>query len=177
MHLKYTQEQLLEFLRSHAITYQLYTHQPLFTCEQALEAIAELAIPGTGIKNLFLKDSKKKLYLIVASYDTRVDLKTTGKTLEAKELRFADATLLMNHLGVEPGSVTPLATINDTQHDVQIIVDAAIFNSAFIQVHPLHNTATVVIIPADLIAFFKAINRSYLVYDFVNHQLVADGSL
>lgn len=168
----FTQEQLLNYLRTHNIAYQLYTHPQLFTCEQAAEIVAQLHLPGMGIKNLFLKDSKKKLYLIVATYATRVDLKTVGKTLEAKELRFADAQLLMQHLGVEPGSVTPLALINDTEQAVQAIIDAEILNQEYIQVHPLKNDATVVITPADLLNFFASIKRPYLVYDFTQHQMV-----
>lgn len=168
----YTQEQLLDYLRTHNITYQLYTHSPLFTCEQASAIEAELNMPGMGIKNLFLKDSKKKLYHIVATHITRIDLKTVGKALQAKELRFADATLLMQYLGVEPGSVTPLALINDTEQAVQVIIDAEILKQEYIQVHPLKNDATVVIKPADLLRFFTSISRPYRVYDFIAHRVI-----
>ncbi len=168
----FTQEQLLEYLSSHQIPYQLYTHPKLFTCEQATEIVKRLNMPGMGIKNLFLKDSKKKLYLIVATYNTRVDLKTVGKTLEAKELRFADAQLLMQYLGVEPGSVTPLALINDKDQAVQAIIDVNLLKQEYIQVHPLKNDATVVIAPADLIKFFGLSNRPYKVYDFDKNELI-----
>lgn len=167
----FTQEQLLEYLSIHQIPYKLYTHPQLFTCEQAADIVAQLNMPGMGIKNLFLKDSKKKLYLISATYNTRVDLKTVGKVLEAKELRFADAQLLMQYLGVEPGSVTPLALINDTTQTVQAIIDAELLNEEYIQVHPLKNDATVAITPADLIKFFGLSNRPYLVYDFAKNQI------
>lgn len=170
--MSFTQEQLLNHLRTCNIIYQLYTHPPLFTCEQASAIVAELNMPGTGIKNLFLKDSKKKLYHIVATHITRIDLKRVNKTIEAKELRFADATLLMQHLGVEPGSVTPLALINDTEQSVQAIIDAEILKQEYIQVHPLKNDATVVITPADLLSFFASIHRPYLVYDFALHTIL-----
>jgi len=166
----FTQEQLLEYLTTHHFSYTLYTHSQLFTCEQAMDIIKQLNIPGTGIKNLFLKDSKKNLYLIVATYNTQIDLKTVGKTLQAKELRFADATLLLNHLGVEPGSVTPLSVINDKERLVQVIMDADIFKQEYIQVHPLKNDATVVISPADLLRFFTLQNKSYQVYNFTLNQ-------
>lgn len=170
--MNFTQEQLLDYLRNHQISYQLYRHIPLFTCEQAEEVIAEMNIPGVGIKNLFLKDSKKRLYHIIATYHTQVDLKAVGKVLEAKELRFANAELLMQYLGVEPGSVTPLALLNDKEQAVQAIVDADLFNHEYIQVHPLKNDATVVITPANLIKFFNLSNRSYVVYDFTRNQIV-----
>ena len=123
------------------------------------------------VKNLFLKDDKKTLHLIVAASTTRVDLKTVGEVLALKGLRFADATLLMNHLGVEPGSVTPLAVINDKDCAVQVIIDATLLKQKYLQVHPLKNSATVVITPTDLLTFFCLINRSYMMYDFVTNQL------
>jgi Ala-tRNA(Pro) deacylase len=169
----YTQEQLFQFLEEHQISYQLYRHEPVFTCEQAFAIIAEMNVPGIGIKNLFLKDSKKNFYHIVAIDSTRVDLKITGKTLQAKDLRFADANLLMQYLGVQPGSVTPLALINDKNHEVQVVLDSEIFKHEFIQIHPLKNDATIVITPGDLIKFLGLIDRSYRVYDFVSNQIIA----
>lgn len=164
--MSFTQEQLLNYLSTHHINYTLFTHQPLFTCEQAKEITGALNIPGMGIKNLFLKDSKKNLYLISATYATHVDLKETGKALGAKELRFADAALLLQYLAVEPGSVTPLAVINDKAQSVKLILDAALFDQEYIQVHPLKNDATIVITPTDLVKFFTTTNRSYVVHDF-----------
>lgn len=167
----FSQEQLLEYLATHHLSYTLYTHAPLFTCEQGLKIVEELKIPGTVVKNLFLKDDKKNVHLIVAASSTHVDLKTVGKVLELKGLRFADATLLMNHLGVEPGSVTPLALINDKTGVVNVIIDATLLKQEYLQIHPLKNSATVVITPTDLLQFLSLINRSYLVYDFVNNDI------
>lgn len=170
--MSFTQEQLLEYLFTHHIPYTLYSHQALFTCDQAMDTVKELNMPGMGVKNLFLKDNKKKPYLISAAYDTRIDLKTVGKAIGAKELRFADPLSLGRYLGVEPGSVTPLALINDTQQEVQAIIDADLLKQDYIQVHPLKNDATVVITPDDLIKFFASLNRAYLVYDFSTNQIV-----
>ncbi len=167
----YTQEQLLNYLLTHHISYTLYTHIPVFTCEQA-SSLAYLNMPGVGIKNLFLKDDHKNLFLVSAVFDTRIDLKSFGKNLGLKNVRFADETLLMKYLGVEPGSVTPLALINDTTQAVQIILDTAILQQKFIQIHPLHNDATVVITPADLVKFLGFTNRSYLTYDFTMSEQV-----
>lgn len=167
----YTKEQLLQYLQENHINYQLYTHDPLFTCEQALEIVAKLNMPGMGVKNLFLKDDQKKLHLISAAYSTTINLKEVGKNLGLKGLRFADETLLMNHLYVKPGSVTPLALINDQKQQVQMILDAELFKQKFLQVHPLKNEATVVIAPSDLVIFFNLINRPYVQYDFINNQI------
>lgn len=169
--MQYTQEKLLSYLTQNHIAYKLYSHIPLFTCEQAKTVVAELNMPGAEVKNLFLKDSKKQFWHIIATYNTKIDLKITGKTLGTKELRFADAVLLMHYLGVEPGSVTPLAQINDTQGEVTIIIDAQLLKAECLQVHPLKNDATIIITPLDLLKFFGLINKSYAVYDFDKHEI------
>lgn len=171
----YTKEKILKYLSSHKISYTLYSHAPLFTCDQAQEIIGHLNIPGTGVKNLFLKDKAKKLYLITACDSTRIDLKTVSKALHAKELRFADADLMQQHLGVTPGSVTPLALINDTKKAVQVIIDAELLKNEYMQIHPMQNDATVVIKPEDLIKFLGLIDKSYVIYDF-NENFITNAS-
>jgi len=166
----FTKQQILQYLETHKIAYQLYEHAPLMTVQQGLSIIAELGIPGAIIKNLFLKDDHKNLYLVSATSDTRIDLKTFGKALNIKNIRFADATLLSTHLGVQPGSVTPLALINDANSTVQMILDANVLQQQYIQIHPLQNDATIVITPPDLINFLKLINRPYRIYDFKQNE-------
>lgn len=165
-----TKEQLLNYLQTHHISYKLYEHAPLMTVTQGLAIIENLNIPGTIIKNLFLKDDHQNLYLISATFATNIDLKALRKTLNLKNLRFADATLLTQYLGVQPGSVTPLALINDTNQKVKMILDANVLQQEHIQIHPLQNNATIVIKPSDLINFFNLIHRTYRIYDFTKNQ-------
>ena len=167
-----TKQEILQYLQKNQISYTLYEHAPLMTVEQGLDIIKSLNIPGAAIKNLFLKDDSKKLYLVSATIDTRIDLKTFSKTIGAKGLRFADAELLNTHLGVQPGSVTPLAMINNQTQTVQIFLDANVLCKEYIQIHPLNNDATIVIKSIDLQKFFDLINKSYNVYDFVAHQSI-----
>lgn len=162
----YTMQQLLHFLHTHSIAYKLYQHPPLMTVEEGLALKSKLNMPGTGIKNLFLKDDQKNLYLISATFDTKINLRAFGKSQNIKNPRFADPSLLMQHLGVLPGSVTPIALINDQDQKVKIVLDSKIFEQELIQIHPLQNDATIVINPNELIVFFKLIHRSHTVYNF-----------
>lgn len=168
----FTQQQLLQYLDSHHIPYKLYQHVPLVTVEQGLALKTELNMPGTGIKNLFLKDDHKNLYLISATFHTKINLRAFGKSQNIKNIRFADADLLLQYLGVLPGSVTPLALINDPHQKVRMILDAQVLQQKYIQIHPLKNDATVVITPADLVKFFDLNNRSYLVHDFSQNEII-----
>jgi Ala-tRNA(Pro) deacylase len=161
-----TKETLLQKLNTLGINGKVYEHEPVFTVEEAIKVVADLHIPGTGVKNLFLKDSKKNVYLIVAVDNAKIQLKEVGKKIGAPELRFTDAHMLQEYLGVTPGSVTPLALINDTKRAVKVIFDSMLFEQTLLQVHPLVNTATVVITPNDLKKFIAATGHPSMTYEF-----------
>lgn len=146
---------LFDRLEKLQIKHTLYTHKPLFTSDEANAEYDRLAIPNEfgRCKNLFLKDSKKRFWLIVALYDTQIKLKELSKTLQAPELRFADETFLMHYLGVKPGSVTPFGLINDAEHAITVVIDDALLKKARVGFHPLSNDATLFITPADLFKF------------------------
>jgi Ala-tRNA(Pro) deacylase len=85
-------------------------HAPVFTVEEARKVHG--GIPGGHCKNLFCKDEKGALWLIVCLEDARVDLKAAPGRIGSKRLSFGKPDLLMAVLGIEPGSVTPFALIN-----------------------------------------------------------------
>ncbi len=165
----YTKAMILDYLQKLNIPTQTIEHEPLFTCDQAPEVTA--SIPAEQCKNLFLKDSKKRLWLVVACADTQINLKELRKTLQAPELRFAQAELLQQHLGVLPGSVTPFGIINDAQHQVNVIVDQHLFTHKALGFHPLQNDATTVINPDDLMKFFASLGVSAQIIDFRSNHI------
>jgi Ala-tRNA(Pro) deacylase len=115
------------------------------------------AIPGGHSKNLFLKDRKGRLFLVVARDETRIDLKRLHETIGAAgRLSFGSAELLRETLGVEPGSVTPFALINDRAGRVDVVLDAALMAFERVNVHPLVNSRTTTVGRDDLVAFLRA---------------------
>ena len=80
-------------------------------------------LPGGHTKNLFLKDKKDGLWLVVAREELRVDMNALSKTLGSRAFRFGSAELLVETLGVPPGSVTPFAMINDNGKKVRVVLD------------------------------------------------------
>lgn len=137
-----------------AISYTSVTHAPLFTVEQSRALRGE--IPGGHTKNLFLKDKRGALFLVVALEDAAIDLKTLHHRLEAGRLSFGAADLLREVWGVEPGSVTPFGALNDTQCRVRVVLDATMMQHATLNFHPLVNTMTTSIAAAGLVAFLEA---------------------
>lgn len=146
---------LFALFASLGLEVRTYEHPPVFTVAES-QAIKD-DIPGGHSKNLFVKDRKGRLFLVVAHAETRIDLKRLGEALGASgRLSFGSAELLREVLGVEPGSVTPFAVVNDREHRVSVILDERLMGYTPVNFHPLVNTATTSISPAGLLRFFEA---------------------
>ena len=71
-------------------------------------------IPGGHTKNLFVKDKKGRLFLLVLGEEAVVDLKRVHEKIGAQgRVSFGSAELLEEVWGVRPGAVTPFGAIND----------------------------------------------------------------
>ena len=129
-------------------------HEAVFTVAES-DAVSR-SVPGGHTKNLFLKDAKGALFLVIAEAHTPVDLKGLHKALGCARLSFGKADLLMEVLGVPPGSVTAFALINDRDRQVSVVLDEALMVFDAINCHPLVNTATTTIGREDLHSFLRA---------------------
>ena len=129
-------------------------HPAVFTVAESIEI--ERRVPGGHTKNLFLKDAKDALFLVTALGSTAIDLKSLPKTLGCARLSFGKPELLMEVLGVPPGSVTPLALFNDRSRRVTFVLDDALMRFDIVNCHPLENTATTSIARGDLLRFIRA---------------------
>ena len=148
-------DELFAYLDSLGIAHRTVTHPAVFTVEEA-RAAREKA-DGGHTKNLFLRDKKGALFLVVALEDAVIDLKGLHRLLGASgRFSFGSAELMGELLGVEPGSVTPFAVINDKDCRVTVILDAALTAHDMLHFHPLVNTGTTTISRDGLIAFLEA---------------------
>jgi Ala-tRNA(Pro) deacylase len=129
-------------------------HPPVYSVEESGELYEK--IPGGHTKNLFLKDTKGALFLIVAHYRTRVDLKRLPPVIASARLSFGRADLLQEVMGVPPGSVTAFAVMNDTGQQVRMVLDRNLMDFDTINLHPMENTATTSIARDDLLRFIRA---------------------
>lgn len=149
-----TRADLFAMLDSLGIQTATYEHSAVFTVAESLDI--EKAMPGGHTKNLFLKDKKDRLFLVVALNDAAIDMKTLHKTLACDRLSFGKADLLEEVLGIKPGSVTPFSIMNDTAARVTIVLDATMMDEPLLNYHPLENTATTAIACEDLMRFIRA---------------------
>lgn len=155
------------------IPYSTVEHEPVFTVaeSQALRG----TLPGGHTKNLFTKDKADRLFLITAEEDSPIDLNATSKLLGTKgRLSFASAELLREHLGVEPGSVTPLALVNDKAGLVTFILEKRLLDHAIINVHPLINSRTTALAREDLLAYIAGTGHKVEVMELPHRVLAAE---
>jgi Ala-tRNA(Pro) deacylase len=137
------------------IPHTTVSHAPLFTVAQSRALRG--TIPGGHTKNLFLKDKGGAFVLVVALEDAEIELKSLHRQLGATgRFSFGSADAMRELLGVEPGSVTPFAAINDIAGKVAVVLDTAMLAHEVLNYHPLVNTMTTSISRSGLVKFLKA---------------------
>ncbi len=149
-----SRQDLMDFLDRLGIAVTTTEHPPLFTVEESRKLRGDIA--GGHTKNLFLKDKKGALFLLVAEEGAAIDMKTLHQKIGSARLSFGRPELLAEKLGVAPGSVTPFGLINDQAGDVSVLLEAGLMRNDRLNFHPLENTATTTIGRDDLVAFLRA---------------------
>ncbi len=147
-------EELLARLEELGIEARLHRHPPVRTVEEAQARKGDL--PGAHTKNLFLRDKKGRMWLVVALHDRDVDLKALAPVLGARgRLSFGSAERLMRHLGVEPGAVSAFAVLNDRAGEVGVALDEGLRELETWNAHPLDNRLTLALPGSDVVRFLR----------------------
>ena len=162
--------ELLKLLNDKSIHYKKYDHEPLYSVEDSKNKRGE--IRGSHTKNLFLKNKKNNFFLFSCDENAKVDLKQFSKSIDAKNLSFANAEYLEQFLGIKPGSVSPFALLNDKDNVVKFYLDEKLFNSEIINFHPLINTTTISIETSEFINFLLENNKKIHIFSLDSYSIV-----
>lgn len=154
---------LFRVLEGLGISYRLYHHQPVFTVAESLDI--ERDMPGAHCRNLFVRDKKETMFLVVARNETLIDLKKLSGLLDCGRLSFGSSDRLWRHLGVRPGSVCPFSIINDKDSAVTIVLDKTMLDYDIVNYHPMENHMTIGLSPDDLVKFIKNTGHEPLILD------------
>ena len=145
---------IYEFLDANNVSYERHDHQAVFTEEESKILSPELN--GASTKNLFLRDKKGiRHFLVTVLEDKKVDLKALSYVLDSSRLSFASPERLKKHLGIDPGSVSLLALMKDSENNVEVFIDKEIWEDEAILCHPLVNTSTLVVPHKDMKSFLE----------------------
>lgn len=148
------EQEFLDFLNQNHSVYERIEHPAVFTCAEAEGH--RPAVPAVSTKNLFLCDKKaRRFFLVVTACEKTMKLDELAKQLGVPHLRFGSEENLQRLLGVGRGSVTMMGLANDGEHDVELWIDAEIWQAEYFLSHPLVNTATLILYKKDLEHFFQ----------------------
>tara|TARA_B110000438_G_scaffold285992_1_gene316731 strand:+ start:4188 stop:4706 length:519 start_codon:yes stop_codon:yes gene_type:complete len=165
-----TPQSLFARLTELKIETQTIDHPPAFTVEDGEAHVGHMA--GVHVKNLFLCDAKKKMWLVTVPWDRVIDLKALPGRISSKRLSFGSPERLLRTLGVTPGSVSPFCVINDPGQQVQIVLDSWMMEQGLINAHPLINTQTTAIRASDLLKFINACGHEPLIVDLYDGDVI-----
>jgi Ala-tRNA(Pro) deacylase len=157
---------IFDFLKNHKLQYQLFEHQPVFTCAEipvitAIDGVATSgSVPGPEFKTLFLKDNKNKFFLVSVLEDKRVDLKALSDILKCGRFSFGKAEELLELLRLTPGSVTPFGLIFDTANTITYVLDEDALQNDYVSFHPLRNDMTIVMHPQTFLTCMEKLRHA-----------------
>lgn len=164
-HLPTTPEALFARLDELGIEHRTEHHPAVFTVEESAKIKA--VIPGGHTKNLFVKDKKGNMFLLVVEGTAKVELNKIHSIIGASgRVSFCKPDLLMEHLGVEPGSVTAFAPINDKQQKVKVVIDEPLLRYDKINCHPMVNTMTTTVSRENLLSYLDAVDHTPMIIRF-----------
>ncbi len=161
-----TSEDLFRRLEAQAAAFHTVRHPPVFTVEEAKALRGEIA--GCHTKNLFLRNKKGTMWLVVCLEDRAVDLKDLAERLGSGRLSFGSAERLMKYLGVIPGAVSPFAVINDQTGAVRVALDRDVLDREPLNFHPLDNAMTTSIDADGFTRFLEAEGHPPELIDFAS---------
>ncbi|HJS19755.1 MAG TPA: prolyl-tRNA synthetase associated domain-containing protein [Anaerolineales bacterium] len=148
-----SEQEFLQFLDASSFVYERIEHPAVFTCAEA--ELHGPDIPAVSTKNLFLCDKKaRRFFLAVTACEKTVKLDGLAAQFGVPHLRFGSEENLFRLLGVRRGSVTMMGLVNDLEQQVELWIDAEIWQSETFLSHPLVNTATLVLSKPELKRFF-----------------------
>ena len=154
-------ETLMERLTAAGISFSRHEHPPLRTVEDSKAFRGEME--GTHVKNLYLRDRKKRNFLVVAQEDRDIDLKALPEKIGSDRLSFGSADRLFEFLGVRPGAVSPFTLINDPENHVTVALDASLLKAETLFFHPLVNDLTLGVTAEGLRSFLAMSGHDPLV--------------
>ena len=150
---------LEEFLKEHAIYFELYEHDPIYTNEDAVIMKKEKGFAGTETKALFLKGKSGKYYSFVTFTTKNTDFKGL-KQVVGEKVKIVKPDEMEEVTGQKPGAVTPLGY----DEGIPMIVDAVLFEQKKLVFAPARPDQTMVILAKDLEKIIRLLGNELFIY-------------
>lgn len=159
---KTMKETVKNFLKENNIEYTLHKHIAVYTCDD----LGKADVPGMTLKNLFLREKKnEQYYLVTLPASGRLDMKRMKELIGSKHVSFGKPDALMEKLGIDPGSVSPLCLLNNKERDVKLFLHREGWEAEMVNVHPNDNTASLSMSQENFHKLVEVLGSPYEIYD------------
>lgn len=143
------EERCYDLLDLLGIDYLRLDHELVLSSSDCVEIEETLEIPSC--KNLFLHNARKtRYYLLLMPSEKHMDAARLAHEIGETRFSFGSAQAMKEMLGIEPGSVSLLALINDPDEKVRLLIDEEVLKSEFLGIHPCVNTTSLKISTKDV---------------------------
>ena len=144
------------------IEYERVDHEPAETME-ACEEIDKALYPAVICKNLLLCNRQQdRFYLLMIKEDKKFKTKEISQQINSARLSFASAEFMEKFLDITPGSVSVMGLMNDTENNVQLLVDEDVIGAEYVGCHPCINTSSLRLKTKDVFGkFLDAVHHDY----------------
>lgn len=118
-------------------------------------------------KNLFLCNRQKtKFYLLMMPGEKPFKTKDLSKQIQSARLSFATSDYMEEFLNIHPGAVSIMGLMNDTENQVQLLIDKPVIESEFLGCHPCVSTSSLKMKTKDIIEkFLPAVHHEPIIVD------------
>ena len=166
----YDSFKLIELLKKGKYEIEVHEHDALFTVEDSKKLRGK--IDGSHSKNLFLKNKKGEFFLLSCEEGDKIELKKISKSLGLGNISFARQEHLQQYLKIKPGSVSPFALLNDNDGFVNFYLEQTLYESKFVNFHPLINTFTITIKTDRFIEFMIENNKKIHIFSSSEEKIL-----
>ena len=146
------------------VSYERVDHEAAMTME-ACEKIDRTLGDDTSIcKNLFLCNRQEtSFYLLLMPGDKPFKTKDLSSQINSARLSFARPEYMEKYLDITPGSVSVMGLMNDTEDQVQLLIDEDVLSGEMIGCHPCINTSSIRFRTSDFVdKVLPAVNHEFI---------------
>ena len=152
-----------DFLDKLNIPYQRVDHDEATTMEVCAEI--DKALQATICKNLFLCNRQKTDFcLLMMPGDKPFKTKELSSQINSARLSFASPEDMEKYLDIQPGAVSVMGLMNDTDNHVKLLVDEDILQGEYLGCHPCVSTSSMRLKTTDIFGpFLEAVHHDMTV--------------
>ncbi|MBR3893684.1 MAG: prolyl-tRNA synthetase associated domain-containing protein [Clostridia bacterium] len=159
-----------DFLDKLGISYDRVDHPRAETMEDCRRIEEVLKAPIC--KNLLLCNRQGTVfYLLLMPGDKPFRTKELSAQIQSARLSFASAERMVEFLDIHPGALSVMGLMNDTEHQVQLLIDEDVLANEWFGCHPCVNTSTLRMKTEDVTkVFLPAVKHDWRVVHLVGEE-------